>query len=280
MSTNFDTRITPARPDLAAAFLRGAVSAERFSDGRPVQVTRGVVNLHAAPSQNSGLHTQLLFGEMFTVYEDKDGWFWGQATLDGYVGYARASTFGEGGDATHRVISLATPLLNAPDVKKGVRDMLPKNAQLCLAETGERFHRLTNGGYVFSGHTAPLDYRAPDWVAVAEEYAGVPYVWGGKTSLGIDCSGLVQTALQAGGRESPRDTDMMEAALGQSIPLDADLRRGDLIFWKGHIGLMHDGARLLHANGYFMQVSIEPLALVRERTIANEGVPVRTIKRL
>jgi cell wall-associated NlpC family hydrolase len=241
---------------------------------------RAVVNLRAAPSQDAGLHTQLLFGEHFTVYEDKDGWFWGQAVLDDYVGYARSEDFGEPGSVSHRVISLATPLLNAPDVKKGARGMLPMNARLSVLEDGERFARLEDGGYVFAGHIAPLGNRISDWVAVAEQFVGIPYVWGGKTSAGIDCSGLVQNALEAGGIKSPRDTDMMEAGLGTPIALDAELERGDLIFWKGHVGLMLDSIRIIHANGYFMQVSVEPLALVRDRTLAKEDVPVRTIKRL
>src|SRR6185312_11430284 len=159
------------------------------------------------------------------------------------------------------------PLLVAPDVKKGARDMLPMNARLAVAEPHGRFVRLTNGGYVFAPHLAPLGVFAPDWVAMAERFVGVPYLWGGKTAAGIDCSGLVQTALHAGGIASPRDTDMMESALGAAIALDSVLRRGDLIFWKGHVGLMLDGERLLHANGFSMQVSIEMLAEVRNRTL-------------
>jgi len=280
VSANFDPRITPARPDLAAAFLYGKVNAQKFVGGSVRQVGCGVVDLRGAPSYDAGLQTQLLYGEQFTVYEDKDGWVWGQAALDGYVGYALSEHFTDPGMATHRVISLSTPLLNAPDVKMGAPDMLPMNSKLTILQPGERFVRLDDGGYVFVGHIGPLDNPISDWVAVAEQFVGVPYVWGGKTAAGIDCSGLVQNALEAGGIKSPRDTDMMEAALGASIPLDADLRRGDLIFWKGHVGLMLDSARIIHANGYFMQVSIEPLVLVRERTLAKEGVPIRTIKRL
>jgi cell wall-associated NlpC family hydrolase len=280
VSTHFDARVTPARPDLAAAILKGKIAAERFVEGRAMQVARGVADLHATPSVDAGVQTQLLFGEHFTVYEDKDGWVWGQGTLDKYVGYARRENFELPRSPTHRVISLSTPMQNTPDVKKGVRDILPMNAKLSVAENGERFVRLDNGSYVFGGHIAPLDNRTSDWVAVAEQFPGVPYVWGGKTSAGIDCSGLVQTALEAGGIKSPRDTDMMEAQLGTSIPLDAELRRGDLIFWRGHVGLMLDSNRIIHANGYFMQVSVEPFTLVRERTLAKEGVPVRTIKRL
>ena len=281
---DFDKRVTAARPDLAAAHLEGQVTAKRFVEGRVAQVSRGVVGLHAAPTDTSGLRTQLLFGERFTIYEDKHGWVWGQAALDNYVGYAKAEHFTPAAAPTKRVTALSTPLLAAPDVKKGARDMLPMNAKVTLAEDGaeadDRFARLTNGYYVFAGHLGALDTHAPDWVAVAEQFVGVPYLWGGKTAAGIDCSGLVQTALEAGGIEALRDTDMMEASLGTTLSLDAPLQRGDLIFWKGHIGVMLDGVRILHANGHFMQVSAEPLAVVRARTLANENTPVRAINRL
>ncbi|HEX3486716.1 MAG TPA: C40 family peptidase [Micropepsaceae bacterium] len=277
---DFDKRVTPARLDLAAAHLEGKIHAAKFVEGRTAQLTRGVAGLYGAPIDSSGLRTQLLFGESFTIYEDKLGWVWGQAALDGYVGFARADGFGAPVAATHRVIARGTPLLNAPDVKKGARDMLPMNAKIAVADMSERFARLTNGAYVFGGHIAPLDASAPDWVGVAEQFAGVPYVWGGKTAAGLDCSGLVQTALEAGGIKAPRDTDMIESAIGIAIAPDSELRRGDLIFWKGHVGVMLDAARLIHANGYFMQVSVEPLAEVRARTLASENLPVRTIKRL
>jgi cell wall-associated NlpC family hydrolase len=277
---DFDRRVTAARFDLAAAHLEGQVYAGRFVEGRAVQVARGVVGLHDTPTDDSGLHTQLLFGEKFTIYEEKHGWVWGQAALDDYVGFARADFFTPLLTPTHRVISLATPLLAAPDVKKGARDMLPMNAKVAIVEHGGRFVRLTNGCHVFARHLAALDARAPDWVGVAEQFVGAPYLWGGKTAAGLDCSGLVQTALEAGGIKSPRDTDMMEGSLGAALPLDTEFKRGDLVFWKGHVGLMLDAARILHANGFFMQVSVEPLANVRDRTLSNENLPIRTIKRL
>ncbi|HEY4263932.1 MAG TPA: hypothetical protein VGM72_01325, partial [Micropepsaceae bacterium] len=188
---DFDKRVTPARLDLAAAHLEGKVTAAKFVEGRTGQVTRGVTGLQAAPTETAGLRTQLLFGEEFTVYEEKHGWVWGQAALDGYVGYARAGSVGTSCPPTHRVIVLSTPLLNAPDVKKGARDMLPLNAKVAVAEEDGRFVRLSNAGYVFAGHLAPLGAQVPDWVDMAERFLGVPYLWGGKTAAGLDCSGLV-----------------------------------------------------------------------------------------
>lgn len=280
MTEAFDKRLTPARADLAAAHLKGKVKAGAYAEPRIMRVARGVIGLYANPDEHAGQQTQLLWGEKFKTYEKKNGWVWGQAELDDYVGYAKAECFAAPEEATHRVRTLGSPLLFAPDVKQGTRENLPMNAKLCVSESGGRFARLTNGFYVFAGHLAPIDATVADWVSVAEQFAGLPYVWGGKTSAGIDCSGLVQTALEAGGIKAPRDTDMMEAGLGNTLDSNAQLRRGDLIFWKGHVGIMLDTERLIHANGFWMQVSVEPLKLVVARTIEREQLPVRSIKRL
>lgn len=279
MST-YDRRVTPARPDLAAAHLKGRIAAERYSKGRVSHIACAHTALRAEPSDDATLETELLFGENFTIYDERDGWVWGQAALDSHVGYARAADFvPRASEPTHRVVVRATPLLPAPDAKRPAREILPLNSKVEVAAASARFVRLKGGLYVFSGHVAPLSQHQADWVLVAEGFLGVPYVWGGKTFAGLDCSGLVQTALEAGGIEAPRDTDLMEAALGHALPLDAKLRRGDLIFWKGHMGVMLDATGLLHANGFAMCVSIEPLATARRR-IAADGLQVRAIKRL
>jgi cell wall-associated NlpC family hydrolase len=167
----------------------------------------------------------------------------------------------------------------APDAKLPARAILPLNAKLHIAEGGARFSRLAGGGYVCSGHIVPLGSHADDWIGVAEGFLGVPYVWGGKTFAGIDCSGLIQTSLETAGIAAPRDTDLMESALGKPIALDAPLERGDLVFWKGHMGAMLDAVRFIHASGSAMQVVIEDFASARAR-ILGDGLAVRTIKRL
>lgn len=280
MTAGFDPRLTPARGDLAAAHLKGKLEAAAFVEARKAQAVRAAVGLFKQPDEPSGLQTQVLFGETFNIYEEKNGWVWGQSDLDNYVGYARADAFAPPEVATHRVQALATPLFVAPDVKHGARQVMPMNAKVSVADATGQFARLTNGLFAFARHLAPVDAVISDWVSAAERLIGVPYVWGGKTWTGIDCSGLVQTALESGGIASPRDTDMMESALGAELPRDASLRRGDLIFWKGHVGIMLDSAQLIHANGFHMQVSVEPLALVDERTQSLESLRIRTIRRI
>jgi len=276
---NFDPRVTAARPDLAAAALEGKVAAARFVAGEKRSVARGRAPLHVAPSRDSGRETELLFGEIFTVYEDKDGWCWGQAERDLYVGYVHGSFLGEMVVVNARVSGLMTPLLPACDVKTVAYDMLPLNALVKVEMRKTGFARLAGGGHVSERHLAPLDVFAADWVAVAERFIGVPYLWGGKTQAGLDCSGLIQTALQAAGMSCPRDTDMQEKALGKAMPVDGTVKRGDLIFWKGHVGVMRDQSQLLHANAFHMQVACEPLADALAR-IEKAAGPVTSVRRL
>jgi cell wall-associated NlpC family hydrolase len=174
---------------------------------------------------------------------------------------------------------MATPALPGPDVKHGARDLLPLNAKLTVTGHDGRFALLSDGNHAFSGHLAEITTAAPDWVSVAERFLCVPYLWGGKTLAGIDCSGLIQTSLEAAGKSAPRDTDMMETSLGREISADSELTRGDLIFWRRHVGVMQDATRLLHANAWFMEVTSESFAEAVARIAAMEG-PIRTVKRI
>ena len=277
-----DQRTTPARPDLAAAHLKGKVEAAAFVEGKLRAVTRGRASLKNAPSHDAAQDSELLFGESFTVYEEKDGWAWGQAALDGYVGYVHTIALGEAIVPTHRVNALMTPVLPAADFKRPACDMLPMNGRIAIQERSKGYAAIAPNMFVWERALAPIDSKADDWVAVAERFLGVPYVWSGKTHAGLDCSGLIQTALQAGGIAAPRDTDMQEAALWSPVSLApelSNLRRGDLVFWKGHMGVMLDAARLLHANTFHMAAAIETLADAVARITSIAGA-ITSVKRL
>jgi hypothetical protein len=270
-----DARLTPARPDLAASYLRGAVDAPSFSDGERFSVCVGRVSLRTVPSDDAPQDSELLFGEVVTVYENKNSWAWVQARNDLYVGYVRADSLGDTMAGTLRVSALMAPIFLAADLKTSVRDMLPMNASVpVLSRNGDYVN--IGPGFVHQQHL--VQETEKDFVAVAERFLGAPYVWGGKTVAGLDCSGLIQTALQAVGRAAPRDTDMMEKVLGGEVMI-YEARRGDLVFWKGHMGAMLDETRLLHANAFHMAVAIEPLSEAMAR-IEKVAGPVTAVKRL
>lgn len=270
-----DKRLTPARSDLAAAHLQGKVQAERFVEGWRADIVNGRAPLRIRPSFDAAQDSELLFGEQVTVYETKEGWAWVQALNDLYVGYVRSEALGDTMAATLRVSALMAPVFSGPNLKTPVSDLLPMNAVVpVLARDGDYVN--IGAGFVHQRHLLPEAEK--DFVSIAERFLGVPYVWGGKTYAGLDCSGLIQTALQATGKAAPRDTDMMELALGNDVsPWHA--RRGDLVFWKGHMGVMLDEARLLHANAFHMAVAVEPLAQAIAR-IEKVAGPVTSIKRL
>jgi cell wall-associated NlpC family hydrolase len=278
----FDPRLTPARGDLAAASLRGLVDAERYADGETFTVVHELVDVKRAPRPDAPLDTQLLFGEVVTVYDEDDGWAWVQAVGDGYVGYVAAAALARGVDApTHRVVVERTLIYPAADMKRPIIGAIPLGGEVVVKGASGAFSRLDHG-FVFSAHLAPREVVAPDFVEVAERFIGTPYLWGGKSSLGIDCSGLVQIATMASGLSMPRDTDL-QARVGDSVSFDNDIRglqRGDLVYWTGHTGIMRDAKMLLHANAHHMLVASEPLEAARERIRAGSGNDVTSVRRL
>jgi hypothetical protein len=271
-----DKRVTPARPDLAAAHLKGAVDAPRFAEGQTFSVCVGRASLRMRPSAEAAQDSELLFGESFIVYDRGHGWAWGQAASDLYVGYVREEALAVPFAVQAQVTALMAPAFSAADLKTPVRDLLPLNAMVpVLARDGD-YVRIGDGAWLHQRHLEPS--AGKDFATVAERFLGAPYVWGGKTAAGLDCSGMVETALQAVGKAAPRDTDMMEKALGEAVRIE-DARRGDLVFWKGHMGVMLDAKRLLHANAFHMVVAAEPLAEAAARIEKIAG-PVTSVKRL
>lgn len=279
----FDKRLTPARPDLAAEHLRGQVTAARFVAPRAMQVRSAVADLSRAPAHEASLDTQALAGEMVDVYETEEGWAWGQLRRDHYVGYFSEEDLTATIEApTHRVGVRATFVYPAPDMKTPRLETLPLGAALRVLEPNGAFVR-TARGFVFANHLLALDARVDDFVAIAEQMTGAPYLWGGKTPVGLDCSGLVQIALAETGFVAPRDTDMQEKALGASVSFDENLSglaRGDLVYWKGHVGIMRDSETLLHANAFHMLVASEPLRAAARRIAAGGAGPITSIRRL
>lgn len=284
---DLDPRLTPARRDLAARWLDGVVPAERYTDGRPGRVIDGVAPLRRAPRPDAGLDTEALMGERLTVFEhDDEGWAWVQLERDGYVGYmpSHAILDGAAPAATHRVAALRSFVYPVASIKEPpvgwVSFGSPVTVLREVEANGRRFAVTDAGGAIVAQHLAAIDTVESDPVAVAERFLGTPYLWGGRSSLGIDCSGLVQTALTACGIACPRDADQQERSLGEAVALDRHAwRRGDLLFWPGHVALVRDGASFLHANAHAMAVSIEGIEDGLAR-IAASGTPLRAVRRV
>jgi cell wall-associated NlpC family hydrolase len=275
-----DPRIHAFRPEIAAHYLKGQVDAQRFVEGVRYQVIEPVTSLRRAPSHDARQDSEVLLGERVIVYETTDeGWAWGQLETDGYVGWLSANALGKPGPAaTHKVCAPRTLCFPAADIKLPPLTSLPMGARLKVARHEERFVITASGWHVPHVHVAPVTARASDFVTVAESLLGAPYLWGGKTSLGIDCSGLVQMALQASGVACPRDSDMQELALGKLVSL-REMRRGDLVFWKGHVAIARDPESLIHANAHHMMVAIEPAEDAFDR-IKTAGSDVTSVKRI
>jgi cell wall-associated NlpC family hydrolase len=281
--SELDPRTTPARADLAAAHLRGKVKADRFAEGVVHHVVEVSAPVRHAPAPDAPLDSEVLHGEEVMIYETSDeGWCWGQIERDGYVGYLPTNALKRGATgATHRIAALRTFVFPASDIKTPPIASLSFASRVKIVRNEKEFGVTNDGGFIPAIHLTPLAALAPDFVATARRFLGVPYLWGGRSSLGFDCSGLVQLSLQAAGVECPRDSDM-QAKQGVEVPFSGDLKvvaRGDLICWKGHIGLVAEGGRLLHANAFHMAVAEEPLAEAIAR-IKRSGSDVIAVRRL
>ena len=264
-----DPRLILARPDLADAALQGLVKAERFDKTQVFHCAAASTAIRRDPDPSAEQLDQLLFGETFRVLETGRGWGWGQADRDGYVGHVLLADLKPGLiAATHRVGALRAYAFSRPDIKSRPLALLSLNALVAVEAEEGRFLKAEGSGWIAAVQLKPIGEAETDPAAVAERFLGAPYQWGGRESLGLDCSGLVQQALHACGCSCPRDSDLQQA-LGRPVD-QADLTRGDLVFWKGHVGMMLDAERLIHANAFQMQVAIEPLA----ETIARVSEPV------
>ncbi|OQP84697.1 peptidase P60 [Rhizobium rhizosphaerae] len=278
MSDLLDRRLHAYRPDLAEEALRGRVEALAFVEGNPGMITVPVVQLRSTPDLFAGTDTELLLGETVRILDVAQGWAWIKADRDGYVGYVPDYAVVTDGPApTHIVTVPRSFVYSGPDLRLPTVQALSMGCRLTLvgehSTRGTLYRTLPDGSAVVAAHVAPLEAPpAPDYVAVAARFLETPYLWGGRSGFGIDCSGLVQLCLMMAGQAAPRDTDMQEAGLGQAIAREA-LRRGDLVFWKGHVAIMEDDTTILHANGHSMTVAREPLIDAIERVERLYGGP-------
>lgn len=268
-----DPRVTPLRDGIASRALEGVVGADVYLEPRPRACAVPAAAIRSAPDTAAEQVDQILFGEIFDVIEDEGQFVWGQARRDGYVGFVEAAHLGAPGPAaTHRVAALRTYVFAEPTIKARARGPYSLGALVAVEAEDGRFRKLAGLGWAVAEHLAPIGRFESDLAAVAERFVGAPYLWGGRESLGLDCSGLVQQALFACGRACPRDADQQER-MGRPIGR-AEFARGDLVFWKGHVAMGVDSGRIVHANAHHMATVVEPLDEAIERiSAAGYGQP-------
>jgi len=253
-----DPRTTLIRDGRASIALEGVVPAAAYVEPKARRLMAPSAAVRRAPDPASEQMDQLLFGELFDVLEEQGGWAFGQARRDGYVGFVEAAALGDAeAEISHWVSALRTYAFSEPDIKSAPVGLYSMNSLVAVEAREGRFAKGTGTGWFVEAHLSPIGFGETDHAAVAERFLGAPYQWGGRESLGLDCSGLVQQALYACARACPRDSDQQQA-LGHPIER-ADLQRGDLIFWRGHVAILTDARSIVHANAHHMMVAREGL---------------------
>lgn len=258
------------RKDVADIALADRVFAPHYAKPLLHGCRAPTVAMRASPSCDAAAVSELLRGEGFAVVDASGDWAWGYSMHDGYVGYVPVGAIGPLITPTHIVSSVAALVFADASIKAPVIERLPMGARLTVTSNADALHQVENG-FVHGRHLSPLERQEADYVAIAARLTGIPYRWGGRSGDGIDCSGLVQTALAFAGIAAPRDSDQQQS-LGHAIAQGERLLRGDLVFLPGHVGIMADETHLLHANAFWMRVVTEPLADVVARQPEGQGI--------
>ena len=276
-----DPREFAFRPTIAASYLQGIVAADQFSDGVVCSVTESVLPLKNKPNDQAERASEMLFGEKFIVYERQGAWAWGQSQTDGYVGFVKINGLSDQpASPTHEIKELKTFVYQRPDIKSPVIKELSMGSRVSLKEKGENFICLKEGGWIVKKHVVELNIKEASFIAVAKKYIGTPYLWGGRSSNGLDCSALVQLSLSRVGILAPRDTDQQEETVGCFCGKNPEgIEKGDLLYTQGHVAISSGRDLVLHANVHHMRVVEEPLQAFLSRLDETDH-QLRSIKRL
>jgi hypothetical protein len=254
-------------------------------------VVSPIASLYSEPRARISKDTELLFGHNFKIYEIKNGFAYGQAaainensTCPGYVGFIPKNDLGTfTTQANYIVTALRAPVFDDANIKSPINKTLSMGSLIYSGHILDDFIRTERDDYIHRAHVMKISDtpKVSDFTSVAEKHLGLPYIWGGISTVGLDCSGLVLSSLRAVGSDSPRDTDMMEKKLGSFLPIQKNnFSRGDLVFWKGHVGIMVSNTDIIHANAFYMSVTIEPLSVVIDRSLERGGGTITSVKRL
>ncbi|HEX7820981.1 MAG TPA: NlpC/P60 family protein [Sphingobium sp.] len=279
-SRPYDARNAAIRADLADVATAGQYFSPHYAQAVPHICAAPSAMVRSKPGDGESAVTQILHGEGFHVLDVRAGWAWGYCTHDHYVGYVPVAALRRdtGLPPTHRVLHAAALLFSRPDIKSPVVACLPGGALVHGAPDGNFL--AIDGGYLHQRHVVAIDALAQDWVEVARASLGMAYLWGGRGDQGIDCSGLVQTALGACGIGVARDTDQQAGTIGRALTDGETLARGDIVFFPGHVGIMSDADTFLHANAHWMRVVEEPLADVVARLAPLHANPITARRRI
>ncbi len=266
----FDTRITPIRRDLASAAYKDIVKRKKYVTAKLATVKSAFTPLYS--NKGSKLSTQLLYGEECDVFETKNGWSWIQSRRDNYVGYTPTINITRKiYKPNSKVISLRTIIYTKPDIKSVTKGYLSFNSLVEVIKIKGKYSLIKNLGWCPSLDLVKIKSSKFNHIDLSKQYLDTPYLWGGRDSMGIDCSGLVQNLHQINNKPFPRDTDMQEIFVTNEVKYEKDLKAGDLVFWKGHVAMMIDHSNIIHANAFHMKTAIEPLSTAKKRILKSNG---------